>query len=54
MKDEKTMKGEKDDDETDGSKQDERQGTREGASRDEHTPDRVAAGVGRLRASNSS
>ena len=44
--------GEKDDDATDGNNdsdgngQGERQGTRERASRDEHTSDRVAAGVG--------
>ena len=32
----------------------ERQGTRENASSDEHAPNRVAAGVGGLRASSSS
>src|SRR5260370_28805938 len=41
-----TKEGDKSDDGTDGNKQGERQGTRERASRDEHTSDRVAAGVG--------
>src|SRR5258708_602479 len=45
-KDKNPMKGEKDDDGTDGNKQRERQGAPERADRDEDTPDRVATRVG--------